>query len=277
MGKRNKHVTWAAVLSVVMGWATTGFGAVIVTTNLADDGDLQFNTTGSAVSTTGVSASNALRVKITPPAAGGTVEEGSTATTDRISFIRFDTTSLDSNFALATVSLTTLTAASNQFISGQNLYLYGMNDGNANGQNFSNTTTASTFLYGTGLNSATDPRPASDTIADRVNDALLSPLATIPIAVTATGSTTYTFQSDALTAYVQAQKTAGSTAAFIVASDALPAANGTNTPAFFSADNTTTGHISPTLTETQAVPEPGSLAVVAFGTGGLLIRRRRKA
>lgn len=278
MRTRQSSLFFSRAATLALALSATAASAAIVTTTAADDGDLQFNSAAATVSTTGVSASNALRVKMTPVNAGQSLEDDYTgakpSSTDRISLIRFSTASLESTFSGATVSLTTLTAATNQFSVGQTLYLYGLGDNDPNGQNFSISTTAASFLYGTGGFSKLDPRPVADTIANRINDTLLTPLATLPITTLASGSTTYTFGSDSLTAYILAQKAAGSTAAFVVASDVLASSANLNTPAFYSADNTTTGHISPTLT--TYLPEPAAASLLILGLPLLAERNRMR-
>lgn len=184
---------------------------------------------------------------------------------DRVSFVRFDTSGLTP--ADLTAASLRLTLGANAVPTNFVVQVFGIPD-LATNENFDPTTlTFANSGYTTGSSTSI----ANDSTDNSVLDSSLTLLGSF---AAPTINTTYTFTSDDLLAFLQADT--NGTAAFVLTTLTITA-GGTSTPVFLSSDNpSATADTVPALI-TTSVPEPKSAVTGAFGvTSSLLSRRRRR-
>jgi hypothetical protein len=190
--------------------------------------------------------------------------------TDRVTFLRFDTTGLTP----VTAASLTLAIHNNAVPAGFQVQLYGIPDGAAN-ENFD----ASTLTF---ANSGYTTTSTADLTDNNVLDASLTLLGTYTFdqaiaqgtAGTSPGAMTFYDAGGALTSFLNADT--NHVAAFLLAT---PTHNDSNTVAFWSRDNTTSQPIPTLATNADAVvvPEPAAAALllVPLAAASALSRRRR--
>lgn len=175
---------------------------------------------------------------------------------DRIAVLNFDTTLEPNPITAAAVVVTTDLNATNQFLAGETLYLYGIPDAQS-GENYQSHSFMA-FPYSTGLNGATDPRPATDLLQNNVNDDLAVLLDSITFASPTVAGDPITFQSAALTSFVAADT--NGIASFILT---VSSTQSSHTPVIASAENTVRAHPTLLSNESAPVPEPSGCVLLA--------------
>ena len=249
----------AAAVAGALGSAAA-YGAVIT---VVADTTLQ---RGAAANASNVGTNQALIVK------NGDATDS--ATTDRVTALRFDTSAL-AGTATAAASLS-LTVFPNAVPAGFTVQLYGIPDASAS-ENFGETTLTfanSGFVTNPGTTAAAT---ASDGTDNNVLDSALVSLGTFTfpaaLGAAATGGNNgvITFNTPALASFIAADT--NGVASFVLTT---PTVNTAQTVAFYSKDNAV-GQAFPTLAtnaDAVAVPEPATAAVVAAAAAATGRRRR---
>ncbi|MGN6507148.1 MAG: hypothetical protein ACTHM6_16455 [Tepidisphaeraceae bacterium] len=267
-------------------FASVASASVVSTGNgTGEDGFLQFKNT-TALNSTGTNLLTKIQWDSTTDQEDGTTGQ-KVGGNDRLTLLKFDTSTLSGPFTAATLQMKTSTDTSNPaknvIPANQVLQLWGIPD-LANQEDWTSVTNNTTFAYGTGNNSA-NPNAVTGTPDDgtgnRLKDASLILLGTYAQGATtssSTGGTVITFTPTSDFAPFLANDTNGFVSMIVGFSSNTK--DPLMTTAFFSKEDTDANAMAPTLlTNADAVaalPEPGGL-LAAAGSLGLTLRRRRSA
>ncbi|QDV71936.1 PEP-CTERM sorting domain-containing protein [Botrimarina mediterranea] len=195
-------------------------------------------------------------------------QSGDTETSgnDRIGLLKFDLSGLTEGVSESILRLELPRGVSsghpsNNFDAGDQLFLYGIPNGGAE-ENFDEATVSfATFPYFTGGGSVVDPRPASDTTANGINDEVAILLDTFLFDEPSDAFDLVNFQSPELTAFLQADT--NDIATFILG---VSQTDPFKTAVFVSDTGTEGTPLPPTLLTNDDVPLMGTDFNMSNGT-----------
>jgi hypothetical protein len=179
----------------------------------------------------------------------------STESTQRLVYLRFDTTGLPAGAVVTSATLNLYNLGTNT--QNATALLYGLNDSVAHETDFTEELTYNTRPDGTGNVSNADTTALLDS---------LNVVASVPGSASFNGSAVNS--GDDFMNFIKADS--NHKLVFILGSD-----GGTNPTVHFASSNNTAGWVAPSLQLTYTVPEPASLGLLSVGGLWMLGRRRR--